>query len=59
MGVCALPAGTEIKKPDVAVALGYAGARAWDRHREVIMGLLGGCFGEGRTNRRLRRLGRS
>jgi len=59
MGVCACSAGTEIAKAEVALALGYAGARAWDRHREVIMGMLGGCFGDGRNNRWLRRLGRS
>jgi hypothetical protein len=54
-GVCALVPGQEIGKAVVAMALGYAGARAWDRHREIIMGLLGGCFGEGRNNRWLRR----
>jgi hypothetical protein len=56
VGICAVPAGQEIAKADVAMALGYAGARAWDRHRDVITAMLEGVFGEGRNNRWLRRL---
>jgi len=55
LGVICMPIGTEIKKTDLARALGYRGEDAWEKNKPKIMGLVGDFFGEGHNNRWLRR----
>jgi hypothetical protein len=64
-GICACEAGTELAKADVALALGFRGddpattrkpKSAWDKNKAAIMALLEGVFGDGHSNRWLRRL---
>ena len=55
MRLIEMPPGTEITKQQVASELGYKGARAWEKNKPVIMGLLDPFFEEGSTNRVLRR----
>ena len=54
-GLMGEPAGKDVDKTEVAKRLGYRGKNPWKENKEGILSLLGPFYGEGSTNRCLRR----
>jgi hypothetical protein len=55
VGLMAEPVGVDVEKNEVAKRLGYGGKNPWKENKEGILALLSPFFGEGSTNRCLRR----
>ena len=55
VGLMAETSGTDVDKNDIATRLGYGGKNPWKENKEGILSLLSPFYGEGSTNRCLRR----
>jgi hypothetical protein len=55
VGLMAEPPGMELPKDAIAQRLGYGGKNPWKENKEGVLALLSPFFGEGSTNRCLRR----